>query len=271
MHIYAIYLILLLMLVGALSASYLLQGTSWWIDNLGANLSTEVAGILITLLIVERLLKMSKDEEEKKKAKPAYQKIYQSMKDVVELAEFMIKAASTAPVEKQPKSAKETFSEARVSNLRYLDFTATGHMADANWGNISELILGNAKIQIHDAFDLYIAFLPSEYVSAINEVIEHPFFSHWFNTYKAVDNIEYRAAIYRTQQPNLWEKADHFAQPFFKSLIKAVEIHNKLSDTKIPVGADWLLAELGPGVGTGRWDKCTEQGAPADPKNAGAF
>jgi hypothetical protein len=231
-HILYLYGIIVILLIASLGSVYIPNMSATWINNYVPNIVSTLGGTILTVTVIDRLIRRREEEENKKVAKPAYRQLYNVLHSITELCEWMMSVSHTKCPARVPKTGSQMFALGMTDILEDFDFSAPGRMSESeSWANTCFIIISNAQLELQRTLDTYIQLLPPEYVSAVNAVMDHGFISHLRNTKRAISDKEWANLILHRSSPHFIRGTKELRDDFFRLLVKTLQTHAKNNTT----------------------------------------
>ena len=209
-----------------------------WVNNYGVNFITELIGIAITVLVIDRIIERNNNKKHLELAKPFYKKIKSYLEGLAQNFEQAAKWSIEKEIKTYP-SREELYSEQIMGNLKYLDFSNKySKRLDLYDYFYIEVSTNTRDIQIYVA-SLKL-FLDDEYLSYLFSVTEHPFISSFLTAHTNKNNDTYKKLVLKSEGDNIFFNRKNDITDFMKKYIKLVEYHEKLTKQKLMVGTAFL-------------------------------
>lgn len=149
---------------------------SWWVQELAPNVATELLGILVTVLIIDRTLERRRQAKSKTLEGIAARKLGRSLKRIADLFAEMVHASfQPTPLRPQepPTSLLGVLSPDNARYLIRLDLSVDGNFIPLRpWVDHAAEILAAERTRLRELTDTYLAHLPIDTVDAIERIEE---------------------------------------------------------------------------------------------------
>lgn len=223
----------------------------------GPNLVTELVGILVTLIVVERLLAWQRTRATAPVRRVALRQMWKNLNSLTHMLLFAYKAS--AP----PGSPQVTDFEALLSawerEARWLDFRRPygPDLPRRSWHVYAGEVATGFEQGVRDILDRYLDVLGSELSAAAEDLIDEPMFA--FLTFGSA--IERADQEYGIDQPRLSFMVQSVEDPEHDSLRNFALLLRRLHDAFERLGGPQLTLDarlyedhLSPMWGSARWD-----------------
>lgn len=219
-----VYATLAALTIAAAGATLIFADDVAWIERFGPNLATEALGIVITLVVVQRVLDRQDRARKLRGSIGALRKSGDALSTVVRTWGELLKGSlERMPVER-PHSVDGFFLPYVTESLTDCDprLARAEDGIEQPWVQWAAHRFADAQAALHDVIMAYGATLEPTYVEAIDELVDDPFLAlvRELGTTPGIDPQRWRVRI--NTAPGLRDV--HFAR-----LLHAVEMHNTLA------------------------------------------
>ena len=147
------------------------------VQRYGPNLVVDFVGILITLLLVERILVWQRERAEAPLRAIALRRVWQQMNRLVYMLLYSYKAA--APAGSAKPIALDALLDAWQREARHLDFQRSAGVPGSNrsWLVYAAEVTTDFESSVHEIIDRYLSVLGSEFAAAAEALIEDDVFA----------------------------------------------------------------------------------------------
>lgn len=155
-----------------------------WLSAVTANLATEVAGILLTVFLIDSIIEINRKREINKYRKIAFQQLQREINEHLDMFIRMLKATVTSKPSKEYKTVEEFFDENYFNSIAYLDVQKLAPISYADISR-SQRVLWKVYLEIHTnqfiealnrTIDRYGIYLDSNTVDIAEQLINSYFF-----------------------------------------------------------------------------------------------
>lgn len=237
---------LALLLFVALTGTLVLSDSLEWVDAYSPNLTTEVLGIIITLILVERVLVAERERDRVRVARVAAALLRTPIFQLANAFSKMLKASFEEMPQPVPHTFKALFRPDFTSELRYFDFARPAPTLYPNsWFRYAHDEVHGAVTSIESVLNRYAAFLPIAYVEAIEQLVADPL----INILKNATTIEPQVKKGNVDSRLFGhETVDPARERFFRRLLQLFAAHDDLAQEPISLGKDWHEPKMSPKV-----------------------
>jgi hypothetical protein len=225
LHRRRVYLMLAALVVLTTAASVFLRNVGW-VDRFGPNLSTEIFGILITLVFVHRFLEQQDRARRLRGSIGALRKASRALTRLADGWGALVKGSLRRMPAERPSSLDTLFTPYVTESLVDLDpscrYTSADAEADARtwtqWA-VNELLA--AQQTLHDIIVTYGPSLDPSYVEAVDDLVDDPFLQRFAR-------IVAEPASTRTWRIQL-NTARALRDAHFDRLLHTIALHNRIA------------------------------------------
>lgn len=221
------------------------------IPDLSGGLLVEIVGAILTLWLIERVLRKNEEKHRIRMEKAALRSFRFTVVDLLNLFWNMRRAAAIASLVVPPANWREAIaSDAAINDIRHLDFMSdAGILPPLTWNNYATQVFQNTYLPaIRRLIDSYAPFLSAELVEKIEALNSSELFSRIFLQAASLSRIPDGP----TQLP-LLAGMTGFLKNTINDLLDLVDIYNDLCPEKaIAFDGRDLSENSAPLLGTGR-------------------
>lgn len=237
-----------------------LLGGSWWVDDLMPNLATEVFGILVTVLIIDRALELRRLARNRELAVIASRKLLRSVTHIGSCFAEMIHASLWPTDEQRPSSLISVLTGQNAGYLVRLDLSRSAHVVpEVAWVDWAADVLASEKERLGQLVRSYLAYLPTQVVAAM-EAIEDDTVVSFLPRFREM----YPRFAKESKEPFvLGDSWRGYVDELFTKLVDAIECTARIADEQLPQLPDgWW-------EGMGRPEIGRHRGSPKDAMQIG--
>jgi hypothetical protein len=235
-----LFLILGATLVAYIYGSYV--GPDWLRDG-SLNVGTEVFGILLTVFLIDAVIRRKEERERNRVRQIAFQQLRIPLLHQLIILHGMYKASVLHPPEKRPTEVKELFDDNYFVEIAFLDLSKVAPARNRNiagllqWMDYLKQESDKFKSALGRTIDKYAVFLDARTVELSEKMINSHFL--WYiEGVTIVRDVEVKEKRKRTYL--LSDSGADFAREYTSYFSEFVEIYNAVvpADQKITVHAD---------------------------------
>lgn len=218
-HAWGGYLALAIALLATIVVNVAL-GTSETVQRYGPNLTTELVGIIVTVVFVQRLLARDERARKLRASVGPLRKGRTALGEFLQGWSMLLKGAFDPRRTELPRSFEHLLASNYTEDLACLDPRAPGGDAEP-WAGIAIRQLVGAQRRLREVIAIYGPSLDPDYLEAIDELADDPF----------VEFLEELAG--RNPSEREWRVAINqsrgYREGHFVRLLHALSLHNRLS------------------------------------------
>jgi hypothetical protein len=210
------------------------------VDRFGANVATEAAAILVTLVFVHRFLQQQDRDRRLRASIGALRRASRSLDRLAGVWMLLLKGTLPKPEMERPRALPALFRPSITEGVVDLDLAA---LRDAEGGSSETWVtwasreLNAAVALLHDIVVAYGASLDPAYVEAVDDLIDDPFLRTFAEL--AAGEVDGRTWRMRMNAARA-QRETHFAR-----LVRLLELHNALARQAGKVRATWSAPRSG--------------------------
>lgn len=226
-YLYSIFIPVLLLISIWMLYEHTKHPNNYWINAYYPNIIISILNLVITISIVDYLLKLDRKQRNKKYHETAAKKLGAPVSEISYLFFRMI-IASLDPKTKKgfPSTYEDFFSSDMVKELLYLNFNGI-YYRELPWRtHIINVLETNFK-QINEIVDAYILFLNPDIVEKLHE-LEASYFFNWLKSMESIVIADSRKNKSLPPVAGPFTTSEHYSD-FLKKLIfiiKAIKKYN---------------------------------------------
>jgi hypothetical protein len=225
-----------------------------WLREISLNLATEVAGILVTVWLVDSVMRKRDENNRRRLCRAAFLQFRLPLARHLALMQAMFKAAIPNPPEHLPTTFDELFGPEYYVQLGFLDLAKPAPVASRiEWVDYLAQECLHFQKAAATTTDRYIAFLDPEVVEVFEQVLDSSFLSMTIQ-FPAVRNFD-KVKNITNRQYNLWGSLG-VQEPLrghvslLKKIVELSDAH--LQDKKLQLDAQGWSNQIAPAFGSAR-------------------
>jgi hypothetical protein len=193
------------------------------VEQFGANIATEGAAILVTLVFVHRFLDQQDRARRLRASVGALRRASRALDRLVHAWVIFVKGTLLKPDLNRPRTLRALFTPELTEGIAYADPFAEreGESGQERWVAWAAAEFGTAQAVLHDIVVAYGASLDPAYVEAVDDLIDDPFLRLFEGM--AAEPPDARVWRQRMNAARAQREA-HFAR-----LLRLLELHNLLA------------------------------------------
>ena len=225
LHRRRVYLVLAALVLLTTIASVVLREVEW-VDRFGPNLSTEVFGILITLVFVHRFLEQQDRARRLRGSIGALRKASRALTRMADGWGALVKGSLRRMPAERPSSLDTLFTTYVTESLVDLDPSAARRSSDPDqdeqvWVEWAAKEVLAAQQTLHDIIVTYGPSLDPAYVEAVDDLVDDPFVQRFARIVADQNNTR----AWRVQL----NTARALREAHFDRLLHTIALHNRIA------------------------------------------
>lgn len=206
------------------------------VRDYGPGVASEVLGILITLIFVQRILERRQQEERARASRGGVRRAEDPLRDLASLWAEIVKGCLEHLPARPPKTYQELFASEWSASVDHCDTTQVRYAwSDETWAESAARIIARARDQISAILDLYGVHLNAHFIEALDEVRDDPFLAH-------VETLGEQLRVGRELYPDEIERDDFVLSrtaavrgKFLRTLVRAINLYNEAGVGGAPI------------------------------------
>jgi hypothetical protein len=236
-------------------------------------LATEVLGILITLVFVQRIIERRAQEDRARASRGGVRRSEDPLRDLSDLWSEIVRGCLEGPPARPPQTYLELFRSEWSAGIDDCDLTRVRYgWSEETWAESAARVISRARDQISGILDLYGVHFNPHFIEVLDEVRDDPFLAH-------VETLGEQLRIARELFPDEIEPDDYainrtsaVRRDFMRTLSRAIRLYNEAARGDVPIRAlpdDFWNPDRSPAPGTLRPGGPDPAPAPAPERPAG--
>lgn len=218
-------------------AAYALWGEDVaFVSDFGPGIASEVLGIIITLIFVQRILERRQQEERARASRGGVRRAEDPLRDLATLWAEIVKGCLEHLPARPPPTYQDLFASEWSAAVDYCDLTRVRYSwSDETWAESAARIISRARDQISAILDLYGVHLNAHLIEVLDEVRDDPFLAH-------VETLGEQIRVGRELYPEEIESADFVLSrtaavrgKFLRTLVRAIDMYNEAGAGDAPI------------------------------------
>ena len=171
--------ILLILLAFFLLLLYLKNpGTTHWLQDFTLNLMTEIIGILLVVILIDRVININQENERKKLQEIAFQQLRIPLLHHFTLLFNIFKSSVLEKPKKNYIEVSDLFDDIYFDQITYFDFSKPAPIfPQTDWSNHLSNKSREFKNDLNRTVEKYSLYLESDIIDLIEEIINSSFIS----------------------------------------------------------------------------------------------
>jgi len=149
-----------------------------WLKDVSLNVGTEVFGILLTVLLIDAVIRRKDQTERDRVVKVAFAQLRIGLQQHIGVLQSMYKASISHPPQNHPKSLDELFGPDYFVQVAFLDFSKPAPLASVKplqWFDYLHMEMKQFKATLTRTLEKYAVFLEPDTVELLEEVLASSF------------------------------------------------------------------------------------------------
>ena len=167
-------------IVAILSLAHLLWGGQpGLVRDFAPELATEVLGILITLVFVQRIIDRRAQDERARASRGGVRRSEDPLRDLSDLWTEIVRGCLERPPARPPRTYLELLGSEWSAVIDECDLTRIRYgWSDETWAESAARVISRARDQISGILDLYGVHLNAHFIEVLDEIRDDPFLAH---------------------------------------------------------------------------------------------
>lgn len=251
------YIVLAIVLFGAAIAYFFASRSEIeWLKDLSLNLGTEVVGILLTVILIDSVIRGNELEERKRVNTVAFQQLRIPLVHQLQMLHGMYKAAATHPPEKKPVAASELFTDSYFVQLAFLDFSKPAPVVShvpIQWMDYLNMEAEKFKSALSRTLEKYSIFLDVDTIEILEDLLASSFLSVICQL-STLRDLDKNRNINRSFNVFSGQGMTELARAYTESFTKLIEVHNSnvSQEKRIHLDEGYWRNDIAPQFGSAR-------------------
>lgn len=227
-----------------------------WLRDLSLNVGTEVFGIVLTVFLIDAVIRRNEVRERRRVRRVAFQQLRIPLIHHLTVLQQMYKAAIFNPPERQPVEVRELFTDSYFVQVAFLDFSKPApvdSVVPLQWFDWLRMEATNFKAALGRTIEKYATFLEGGSVELLEGLINSHFLSLLIQV-PAVRDTDIRENTRRSYNVLSGEGMVEFVREYVDKFSSLVELYNAavLDNEKVRMDDQFWRNDIAPVFGSGR-------------------
>ena len=224
-------------IVAFLAFAHLLWGDQpGLVRDFAPELATEVLGILITLVFVQRIIERRAQEDRTRASRGGVRRSEDPLRDLSDLWSEIVRGCLEGLPARPPRTYLELFGPEWSSGIDDCDLTRVRYgWSEETWAESAARVISRARDQISGILDVYGVHLNTHFIEVLDEIRDDPFLAH-------VETLGEQLRIARELFPDEIQPEDYAINrtsavraDFLGTLCQAIELYNETAPGDVPI------------------------------------
>lgn len=170
-----------------------------WLKDVSLNVGTEVLGILLTVLLIDAVIRRKDQTERDRVVKVAFAQLRIGLQQHIGVLQSMYKASTLHPPQTNPKSLDELFSPDYFVQVAFLDFSKPAPLASVKplqWFDYLHMEMEQFKATLTRTLEKYAVFLDPNIVELLEEILASSFIG-FLTQVKSIPALDQKEGVQR--------------------------------------------------------------------------
>ena len=207
-----------------------------YVGEFAPGVASEVLGIMITLIFVQRILERRQQDERARASRGGVRRAEDPLRDLAGLWAEIVKGCLERLPTRPPETFQELFASEWSSGVDYCDMTRVRYgWSDETWAESSARVISRARDQISAILDLYGVHLNAHFIEVLDDVRDDAFLAH-------VETLGEQLRMGRELYPDEMDPKDFVLSRtgpvrgnFLRTLVKAIDLYNEAGVGGTPI------------------------------------
>ena len=224
-------------IVAFLAITHLLWGDQpGLVRDFAPELATEVLGILITLVFVQRIIDRRAQEDRARASRGGVRRSEDPLRDLSDLWTEIVRGCLERLPARPPRTYLELFGPEWSAVIDDCDLTRVRFAwSEETWAESAARVISRARDQISGILDLYGVHLNAHFIEVLDEIRDDPFLAH-------VETLGEQLRIARELFPDEIEPEDYainrtsaVRSDFIGTLSQTIRLYNETALGDVPI------------------------------------
>jgi hypothetical protein len=241
----------LAVLILAVTLIYVLVGDNLqFVRDYAPGLATEVLGILLTLVLVQRILERRQEEDRARASRGGIRRAESPLRDLAELWSEMIKDSLPHAPARPPMTYQDLFSSEWTSAVDDCELSKVRYpWSGETWAESAARTISRARRQFTAILESYGVHLNTHLIEVLDDLRDDQLLTH-------VESLGEQLRVEREMHPDdvrmdgyTLEQAARVRPKMFRTLMKAIRLYNEAGVSELPISGlpkDFWTGDRGP-------------------------
>jgi hypothetical protein len=234
---------------------YLTQTNCDWLKDLSLNVGTEILGILLTVFLIDAVIRRNEEKERVMARSLAFQQLGLPLRHQLGVLHNLYKASITNPPEKPPVEVEELFSPSYFVQIAFLDFSKPAPLIAAKplqWFDYLKSESEKFRLALGRTIEKYALFLNIDEIELLEELINSSFLA-MLEQAPAIRDVDGKEGFKRNYNLFGGQGMDDLVRRYTVSFSRLVRIYNSIApDRKLCVTSEMWRNDVAPQLGSAR-------------------
>ena len=206
------------------------------VRDFAPELATEVLGILITLVFVQRIIDRRAQEDRARASRGGVRRSEDPLRDLSDLWTEIVRGCLERLPARPPRTYLELFGPEWSSVIDDCDLTQVRYTwSEETWAESAARVISRARDQISSILDLYGVHLNTHFIEVLDEIRDDPFLAH-------VETLGEQLRIARELFTDEIEPEDYainrtsaVRSDFMETLSQTIRLYNETALGDVPI------------------------------------
>ena len=224
-------------IVALVSITHLIWGGQpGLVRDVAPGLATEVLGILITLVFVQRIIDRRTLDERARASRGGVRRAEDPLRDLSDLWTEIIRGSLERLPAHPPTTYTDLLAPEWSAAIDHCDLTKVRYTwSEETWAESAARVIARARDQISGILDLYGVHLSAHFIEILDEIRDDPFLSH-------VETLGEQLRVGRELFPDEIDAEDYAITrtsavrgKFIRTLVQAIQLYNEAAIDEAPI------------------------------------
>ena len=245
----------LIILLTATIAGFLYGTTSnqGWVRDLSLNVGTEILGILLTVFLIDAVIRRNEEKERARIRTLAFQQLRIPLVHHLGVLQGIYKASIANLPEHLPAEVKDLFEPGYFVQIAFFDISKTAPLTSAvSWFDYLKSESEKFRLALGRTIEKYAVFLNATEIELLEMIINSSFLSLVEQT-PAIRGIDQKEGYKRTYNLFAGQGMDGLVREYTDWFTQLIALYNNvLPDNRIVITAGMWRNDVAPRVGSAR-------------------
>ena len=251
---YAILFVLLAVAVGGYLCGMAQQIE--WLKDFSLNVGTEIFGILLTVFLIDAVIRRKEERERNRVRQIAFQQLRIPLLHQLHMLHGMYKGCIPCQPEIVPVGIRELFSDDYFVQIAFLDFSKPAPLSTAvplQWFDYLKMEVEKFKAALGRTIEKYAVFLDSDSIEILEKLIDSSFIS-LIGQATAIRDVDRRENFRRPYNLLAGQGMAEIVREYISTFCQLVEVYNLavLEEGKLALDSGLWRNDISPQFGSAR-------------------
>jgi hypothetical protein len=199
-----------------------------WLKDLSLNVGTEIFGILLTVFLIDAVIRRNEERERNRVRQIAFQQLRIPLLHQLQMLHGMYKGCISRPPETTPTEISGLFSDDYFIQIAFLDFSKPAPLSSAvplQWFDYLKMEVEKFKTALGRTIEKYAAFVDADSIALLETLMDSSFISLIAQA-PAIRDVDRRENFQRSYNLLAGQGMAQLVREFTSTFCQLVETYN---------------------------------------------